>query len=66
MNKETTPKKFYHESEKTPSATTIGELVEILKELPESAPLEDGGYEVVVYNISGEFSEPFVSLERID
>ena len=70
MNKENTPRKFYHESEKTPSAKTVGELIEILKELPkdallEDAPLEDGGYEVVVYNISGEFGGPFVAVERI-
>ena len=66
MDKETTPKKFYQAAMTTPSATTTGDLIEILKELPEDAPLEDGGYEVVVYNISGEFSTPFVSLERID
>ena len=52
--KDTIQKKFWHESEPTPVAYTVGGLIDILKELPSELDIRSSfseGVMVVVYNI---------------
>ena len=53
--KDVIPKKFWYDSEPTPAAYTVGELIEILQELPPELALSAGfgdGAMVVLYNIN--------------
>ena len=68
--KDTVPKKFWHDSEPTPVAYTVGDLIDILKELPSELPVTTGfndGAMVVLYNIDkGGMHVEIVELEPED
>jgi len=52
--RDTVPKKFWHDSESTPVAFTVGGLIDVLKELPPELEVTTGfcdGAMVVLYNI---------------
>lgn len=52
--REIVPKKFWHDSEPTPVAFTVGSLIEVLKELPPELTITTGfndGTMVCLYNI---------------
>ena len=60
-------RKFYHTDEETPVANTVGELAELLKELPPELPIEttwNSGVQISVYNF-GE-SNCHLEFEKID
>lgn len=63
--KDKIPTKFY-KGEDRPVATTVEELIEILKELPPELPVDQGfnnkGTVVIVFNVD---SEPFVEFVGI-
>lgn len=60
--------KFTNGNLNQPVACTVGELIEILKELPPELPISDDGrhasMEVVVFNVDGD--DTHMSLEQIE
>ena len=66
MTRTEIPTKFYKGDDK-PVANTVGELIEILKELPAELPVDqgfnNGGTVVVVFNVD---SEPFVEFLEVE
>lgn len=64
--KDNIPTKFY-KGEDRPVANTVGELIEILKELPAELPVDQGfnnkGTVVVVFNVD---SDPFVEFLEVE
>ena len=67
MNTNTIHKKFYRQEFSRPSAYTVGELLEILKQLPPELEIESdfsSGVELVVYNMKTNRHLQFREIEE--
>lgn len=63
------PRKFWHESEATPEAYTVGELIAALRELPNRLPIESAlgeGCQVRVFNLGVDVGTLHVQIEAIE
>lgn len=67
--KETVPRGFWNSDTPTPTAETIGELIDVLKQLPPEVTIKQGfgeGVSVTLYNIGGDFDGSHVEFGEVE